>query len=228
MSSTSPSSFFCRTVAVDASCSPPANTQAPACCISCCSAPSCAMIGARNSGGGTMPSGWYMPIRYWAMSLSSSGPAPCRLTSYTNRRRPDRQMSADLSRFLDAQGSGTYEQALRELRAGRKQGHWIWFVFPQIAGLGRSPTSQHYALASLDEARDYLAHPVLGPRLVECAQALLDLPGDDAVAVLGPIDAVKLRSSMTLFACAAEDPIFRRVVDKYFGGALDEATLSRL
>jgi len=137
-------------------------------------------------------------------------------------------MSADLSRFLDAQAGGVYEQALRELRAGRKQGHWIWFVLPQIAGLGRSSTSQHYALSGAAEARDYLAHPVLGPRLVECARALLDLPGDDAVAVLGPIDAVKLRSSMTLFSRAGGDPVFRAVLDKYFGGAEDDATLARL
>jgi uncharacterized protein (DUF1810 family) len=138
-------------------------------------------------------------------------------------------MSADLARFLDAQSGGTYEQALRELRAGRKQGHWIWFVLPQIAGLGRSPTSRYYAISGLDEARAYLAHPVLGPRLVESAQALLDLPGEDAVAVLGPIDAVKLRSSMTLFARAAPDqPVFREVLDHYFDGTEDEATIDRL
>jgi uncharacterized protein (DUF1810 family) len=137
-------------------------------------------------------------------------------------------MDADLSKFLEAQGSGTYEQALRELRAGRKQGHWIWFVFPQIAGLGRSPTAQHYALSGLDEARAYLAHPLLGPRLVECAQALLELPVGDAVAVLGSIDAVKLRSSMTLFARAGGDPVFGRVLDKYFAGTEDDATLTRL
>jgi uncharacterized protein (DUF1810 family) len=137
-------------------------------------------------------------------------------------------MSADLSRFVDAQAGGVYEQALRELRAGRKQGHWIWFVLPQIAGLGRSSTSQHYALSGLSEARDYLAHPVLGPRLVECAQALLDLPGDDSVAVLGPIDAVKLRSSMTLFSRAGGDPVFAAVLGKYFAGEEDPATLTRL
>jgi len=137
-------------------------------------------------------------------------------------------MSADLSRFLDAQAGGVYEQALRELRAGRKQGHWIWFVLPQIAGLGRSSTSQHYALSGPAEARDYLAHRVLGPRLVECARALLDLPGDDAVAVLGPIDAVKLRSSMTLFSRAGGDPVFAAVLAKYFAGAEDDATLDRL
>jgi uncharacterized protein (DUF1810 family) len=137
-------------------------------------------------------------------------------------------VSADLSRFLDAQAGGTYERALAELRAGRKRGHWIWFVLPQVAGLGLSETSRFYAIAGLQEARDYLAHPVLGPRLVACAQALLDLPGDDAVAVLGPVDAVKLRSSMTLFAAAGGDPVFRAVLDRYFAGRDDDATLARI
>ncbi len=137
-------------------------------------------------------------------------------------------MTADLSRFVDAQ-AGTYSQALAELRAGRKTGHWMWFVLPQVAGLGRSPTAQHYAISGLDEARAYLAHPVLGPRLVECAQALLDLPGDDAAAVLGPVDAMKLRSSMTLFAHADPgQPVFRAVLERYFAGQEDEATTSRL
>jgi uncharacterized protein (DUF1810 family) len=98
-----------------------------------------------------------------------------------------------------------------------------------VAGLGRSPTAQHYAISGLDEARAYLAHPVLGPRLVECAQALLDLPGDDAAAVLGPVDAMKLRSSMTLFAHAdPAQPVFRAVLERYFAGQEDEATTSRL
>jgi Uncharacterized conserved protein len=137
-------------------------------------------------------------------------------------------VTADLSRFVEAQ-AGTYDRALAELRAGRKTGHWMWFVFPQVAGLGRSPTAQHYAISGLEEARAYLAHPVLGPRLVECAQALLDLPGDDAVAVLGPVDAVKLRSSMTLFAHAdPAQPVFRAVLERYAGGQEDEATTSRL
>jgi uncharacterized protein (DUF1810 family) len=137
-------------------------------------------------------------------------------------------VTADLSRFVDAQ-AGTYSQALAELRAGRKTGHWVWFVLPQVAGLGRSPTAQHYAISGLDEARAYLAHPVLGPRLVECAQALLDLPGDDAAAVLGPVDAMKLRSSMTLFAHAdPAQPVFRAVLERYFAGQEDEATTSRL
>ena len=139
-------------------------------------------------------------------------------------------MSADLQRFVDAQDErGTYERALRELRSGRKQGHWIWFVLPQIAGLGRSETSRHFALSGADEAAAYAAHPVLGPRLVASAQALIDLPGNDPVAVLGPIDAQKLQSSMTLFAHAAPDePAFQQVLDKYFGGRLDEGTTSRL
>ncbi len=137
-------------------------------------------------------------------------------------------MTPDLQRFVDAQ-SGTYDRVLAELRAGRKSSHWMWFVFPQVAGLGRSATAQHYAISGLDEARAYLAHPVLGPRLVESAQALTELPGSDPVQVLGPVDAVKLRSSMTLFAHAAPDePVFRAVLDRYFGGAEDDATTSRL
>jgi uncharacterized protein (DUF1810 family) len=137
-------------------------------------------------------------------------------------------VTPDLQRFVDAQ-SGTYDRALAELRAGRKTGHWMWFVFPQVAGLGRSATARHYAIADLAEARAHLAHPVLGPRLVECARALTELPGSDPVAVLGPVDAVKLRSSMTLFAHAAPDePVFRAVLEQYFGGVEDDATTSRL
>ncbi|RZU32518.1 DUF1810 domain-containing protein [Blastococcus saxobsidens] len=134
----------------------------------------------------------------------------------------------DLRRFVDAQ-SQTYDQALGELRAGGKRTHWMWFVFPQIAGLGRSGMAQRFAIADLDEARAYVAHPVLGPRLVECARALTALDTDDAVRVMGSIDAQKLRSSMTLFAHAAPDqPVFREVLDHYFDGAEDEATSSRL
>jgi uncharacterized protein (DUF1810 family) len=134
----------------------------------------------------------------------------------------------DLQRFVDAQDGGIYDGALAELRAGRKRGHWIWFVLPQIAGLGRSETSRHFALSGLDEARAYLAHPLLGPRLVECARALLDLPGGDPVAVLGSVDAQKLQSSMTLFDRAGDDPVFGQVLAKYFGGRADEGTTSRL
>ena len=134
----------------------------------------------------------------------------------------------DLQRFVDAQRS-TYDQALGELRAGRKRTHWMWFVFPQIAGLGRSGMAQRFALADLGEARAYVAHPVLGPRLVECARALTDLDVDDPMQVMGSIDAQKLRSSMTLFARAAPDqPVFRQVLDHYFAGTEDDATTSRL
>ena len=136
----------------------------------------------------------------------------------------------DLQRFVDAQDSaGTYEQALAELRAGAKRSHWMWFVLPQVAGLGRSPMAQRYAISGLDEARAYLAHPVLGPRLRECARVLTELGGRTAEQVFGPVDALKLRSSMTLFATAApEEPLFRAVLDQYSAGAEDEATTSRL
>jgi uncharacterized protein (DUF1810 family) len=135
-----------------------------------------------------------------------------------------------LQRFVDAQDDGgTYDQALAELHAGQKRSHWMWFVFPQVAGLGRSATAQHYAISGLDEARAYLVHPVLGPRLLESARALTALDTSDAVAVFGGTDAQKLRSSMTLFASAAPDePVFGQVLDRYFAGALDEGTTGRL
>ena len=134
----------------------------------------------------------------------------------------------DLERFVGAQRD-VYDDALAELRAGRKRSHWMWFVFPQIAGLGHSATAQHYAIANVDEARAYLEHPVLGARLRECAQALLGLDGADPVTVLGGIDALKLRSSMTLFALTAPDePLWQSVLDKFYAGALDDATRSRL
>jgi uncharacterized protein (DUF1810 family) len=136
----------------------------------------------------------------------------------------------DLQRFVDAQDTrDTYTEALRELRAGHKQGHWMWFVFPQIAGLGRSPTAQHFAISGLPEAVAYLAHPVLGPRLLEVARVLTGLPETDAVKVLGSIDAQKLQSSMTLFSLAAPDEqLFRDVLDQYFAGASDAGTTSRV
>ncbi len=135
-------------------------------------------------------------------------------------------MTADLERFVYAQDAGgTYASALAELRAGRKVGHWMWFVFPQLAGLGLSSVSQRYAIASLEEARRYLAHPILGQRLEECARALLELNGPSARELLGPVDAMKLRSSMTLFALAAPDsPLFQEVLERYYGGVADEAT----
>ncbi len=136
----------------------------------------------------------------------------------------------DLQRFVDAQDrGGTYDGALAELRAGRKASHWMWFVFPQIAGLGNSPMAQRYAISSLDEARAYLAHPVLGNRLRESARALTGLDTRSPEEVMGGIDALKLRSSMTLFLRAAPDePLFAQVLDQYFGGAADDATDARL
>ena len=135
-----------------------------------------------------------------------------------------------LRRFEEAQDEGgTYRAAVSELRAGRKASHWMWFVFPQIAGLGRSPISRRYAISSLDEAKAYLEHPVLGPRLLESAGVLTELTGRSAEAIFGPVDAMKLRSSMTLFARAAPDePAFRQVLGRYFGGVEDDRTRQRL
>jgi uncharacterized protein (DUF1810 family) len=120
---------------------------------------------------------------------------------------------------------GTYDAVVAELRSGRKRSHWMWFVFPQIAGLGQSPISRRYAISSLAEAQAYLAHRVLGPRLVECARIVSGLPAASAEDIFGAVDAMKLRSSMTLFARAdPENPVFGAVLDTYFGGQADEAT----
>ena len=130
----------------------------------------------------------------------------------------------DLKRFVDAQAS-VYEHACQELRGGRKVGHWMWFIFPQVAGLGSSAMSQRYAIGSLTEARAYLAHPVLGERLRECAGLLLAISGHDAEAILGAIDARKLRSSMTLFLRAEPgEPLFRQVLERFYDGTPDKAT----
>ncbi|CCH89632.1 conserved hypothetical protein [Modestobacter italicus] len=135
----------------------------------------------------------------------------------------------DLQRFVDAQDAGgTYRQALAELRAGAKRSHWMWFVLPQVAGLGRSATAQRYAISGAAEARAYLAHPVLGPRLLESARALTGLDTTDPVRVLGSVDAQKLQSSMTLFAAVSDDPVFTQVLDQYFSGARDDGTTSLL
>jgi len=134
----------------------------------------------------------------------------------------------DLARFVDAQAP-LYEEAHRELKVGRKESHWMWFIFPQIAGLGQSAMSIRFAIASLDEARAYLAHPVLGPRLSECARLLHDVANRTARDIFGPVDAMKFRSSMTLFARAApEEDVFKRCLDKYFAGNPDQDTLARL
>ena len=134
----------------------------------------------------------------------------------------------DLERFIDAQ-SETFEAALAELRAGLKQSHWMWFVFPQLAGLGHSPTSQFYAIASLDEARAYLANPRLGPRLRASVELLLAWAGrKTAEQILGPLDAVKLWSSLTLFNRASPGDLFGRALDALFDGVEDERTLALL
>jgi len=134
-----------------------------------------------------------------------------------------------LGRFVVAQDEGSYRAAVAELRAGRKTSHCMWFIFPQVAGLGRSAAAQHFAISSLDEAQAYLRHPVLGPRLRECVQLLAALDGKSADQILGGVDAMKLRSSLTLFMAAAPDePLFRDVLAKYFGGADDQLTLDRL
>jgi uncharacterized protein (DUF1810 family) len=137
----------------------------------------------------------------------------------------------NLRRFVEAQDdSAIYARALSELRDGRKQGHWIWFVFPQIAGLGSSPISQAYAIRSLDEARAYLAHPTLGPRLHESTEALLaNDPSLSAEEILGTIDAIKVRSSMTLFAAAGpSEPLFTKVLDRFYAGEVDPETERQL
>ena len=151
-----------------------------------------------------------------------------------------------LERFVAAQDrGGTYQRAVAELRAGAKVSHWMWFIFPQVAGLGMSAMSREYAISGAKEARAYLAHPVLGPRLRECARIVADTGGRTAEQVFGSVDAMKLRSSMTLFAAAeggaADDgatgeaapgesgaTVFREVLVKYFGGMPDEETLARL
>ena len=135
----------------------------------------------------------------------------------------------DLDRFIDAQ-AGTYETALREIRQGAKRSHWMWFIFPQIAGLGHSAMAQRYAIANRAEAEAYLAHPVLGDRLREITQALQTLPDANPERVFGGIDAMKLRSSLTLFACTDQDPngLFRQALDRWFPGDQDNATLKRL
>ncbi|QCR44091.1 DUF1810 domain-containing protein [Curtobacterium sp. SGAir0471] len=141
--------------------------------------------------------------------------------------RQDRDRS-DLDRFVRAQ-EGVHEQALEELASGRKRSHWMWFVFPQLAGLGRSATAQRYALAGLAEARAYLAHPVLGPRLLEAARTAAAAPARSADELFGGIDALKARSSMTLFARVAADPApFRAVLDRWFHGTEDPLTVRLL
>jgi len=138
------------------------------------------------------------------------------------------QTGFDLERFVQAQAP-VYAGALAELRAGRKRSHWMWFIFPQIAGLGHSAMAQRYAIASLAEARAYLAHPVLGARLRECSTVLAALEGKSASAIFSYPDDMKFHASMTLFSLAAPgEAVFRACLDRYFGGVPDSATLARL
>jgi uncharacterized protein (DUF1810 family) len=133
----------------------------------------------------------------------------------------------DLERFVAAQ-TDIYPIALAEIRRGAKRSHWMWFIFPQLAGLGRSEMAQHYAIRSLEEARVYLAHPVLGNRLRECVEALQDLPGSSAQAIFGEVDALKLRSSLTLFIEAGAVPLFVAALQRWFAGEKDDLTLAML
>ncbi len=131
-----------------------------------------------------------------------------------------------VERFVLAQDDrGIFSQAIAELHAGQKTSHWMWFVFPQVQGLGRSAVARHYALSGLEEARDYWGHPVLGPRLRQCCEAVCAIDGASAEQVFGSVDAMKLRSSMTLFARAVpHEPLFGEVLEKFFGGRPDKAT----
>ena len=133
----------------------------------------------------------------------------------------------DLDRFVTAQ-EPVYATVVAELRAGAKRGHWIWFIFPQMRGLGRSATAHRFGITSSDEATAYLAHPVLGPRLRECAGLLCEHAGRSATQILGYPDDLKVRSSMTLFAHAGDDAVFREVLDTFYGGRDDPATLELL
>jgi uncharacterized protein (DUF1810 family) len=136
----------------------------------------------------------------------------------------------DLVRFVDAQNTdGAYDRAVDELRRGHKTSHWMWYIFPQIAGLGHSLTARRFAITSLEEARAYVRHPVLGPRLVDCACIVAETKDRSAEQIFGGIDAQKLRSSMTLFERAASgDPVFQQVLDLHFVGEADPATDQRL
>ena len=137
-------------------------------------------------------------------------------------------MAYDLNRFLTAQEQD-YAQALAEIRTGRKRSHWIWYIFPQLRGLGYSYNAEYYGIADAEEARQYLAHPVLGARLREITEALLELPESDSVRVMGRPDDLKLCSSMTLFEyVSVQDSVFGKVLDKYYGGRRDAATLRML
>lgn len=128
-----------------------------------------------------------------------------------------------LERFVEAQDQ-TYARALQEIMHGFKRSHWMWFIFPQLRGLGRSTMARHYGIESIEEARAYLEHPVLGPRYVQCVTSLQDLRGNDPIAVFGAVDATKLRSSLTLFETAGGSAVIGAALDRWFGGVRDERT----
>ena len=160
---------------------------------------------------GAQPIGFNRPFRSAAIERNT----PARVTTTHN-----------LQRFLDAQ-QGMFETALSELRGGRKQSHWMWFVFPQLAGLGRSEPALYYGIASIDEARAYLHHPILGGRLRQSVEALIPWAETRSAAeVLGAVDAMKLRSSLTLFEAASGDPLFGRALDAFYAGERDARTLA--
>lgn len=133
----------------------------------------------------------------------------------------------NLNRFVEAQ-NGVYPIALKELQEGHKRSHWMWYIFPQLKHLGHSHNSKYYGISGIEEATAYLQHPILGPRLREVASTILNLSGNDAEAIFGCIDAMKLRSSMTLFDVVSPDDVFNRVLDNYFQGKKDYRTLSML
>jgi uncharacterized protein (DUF1810 family) len=133
----------------------------------------------------------------------------------------------DLNRFVDAQAP-LYQRVVAELVAGRKQSHWMWFIFPQIAGLGFSAMAQRFAIGTRAEAESYLAHPILGPRLTECSRLVRDVNGRSIHEILGSPDDVKFRSSMTLFGAVSDRPVFTEAIAKYYGGQKDQATLDLL
>ena len=138
------------------------------------------------------------------------------------------QQPYDLQRFIDAQ-QPVFDRVIAELKQGRKRGHWIWFIFPQLKGLGHSSNSEFFGISSLQEAAAYVQHPVLGPRLVQCTELVNSVEGSSAEDIFGEIDAMKFRSSMTLFAKAAPDNrIFAEAIGKYFGGRFDGLTINRV
>lgn len=134
---------------------------------------------------------------------------------------------ATLARFVETQAN-VYETALAEIRAGEKRSHWMWYIFPQLRGLGHSPTAHYYGIASLAEARAYLNHPILGPRYLECVKALQTLGDNDPVAVFGSVDAMKLRSSLTLFDAAGGPPLLDDALERWFDGERDATTVHLL